>query len=92
MERAAIGERSTDCSHVGLHFLCQQAPPYFKGECPDLEGAYFDFSTGYKADIYKTSIRLMSRYVTRKYDNRDDIKMILNELKIPTSEKPEALD
>ena len=42
--------------------------------------------------MYKTSIRLISGYVARKYDNGDDIKMILNELKMPTSEKPVALD
>ena len=64
----------------------------FKGECPELEGAYFDFYTGYRAYMYKTSIRLISGYVARKYDNGDDIKMILNELKNPTLEKLEALD
>ena len=90
--KAAIGERSTDCSHVGLTFVCHQPPPYFKGECPDLEGGYFDFSTGYREDMYKTSIRLMIIYIARKYDIGDDIKMILNELKMSTSEKPEALD
>ena len=42
--------------------------------------------------MYETSIRIMSGYIARKYDNGDDIKMILNELKIPTPEKPEALD
>ena len=34
----------------------------------------------------------MSGYVARKYDNGDDIKMILNQLKIPTLDKPEAFD
>ena len=34
----------------------------------------------------------MSGYVAREYDNGDDIKRILNELKMPTLEKPEALD
>ena len=34
----------------------------------------------------------MSGYVARKYDNGYDIKMILNELKLPTLEKTEALD
>ena len=34
----------------------------------------------------------MSRYVARKYDNGDDIKMILNKLKMPKLEKPETLD
>ena len=34
----------------------------------------------------------MSGYVARKYDNRDNIKMILNDLKMPTLEEPEALD
>ena len=34
----------------------------------------------------------MSGYIASKYDNGDDIKMILNELKMPTLEKPEALD
>ena len=34
----------------------------------------------------------MSGYVARKYDNGDDIKMILNELKMPTLEKPEAFE
>ena len=42
--------------------------------------------------MYETSIRLMSGYVARKYNNRDDIKMIFNELKMPTLDKPEALD
>ena len=64
----------------------------FKGEFPESEGAYFEFSTGYRADMYETSIRLMIRYVARKYDNGDNIKMILNKLKMPTLEKPEALD
>ena len=64
----------------------------FKGECPELEGAYFDFSTSYRADIYETSIRTMSGYVARKYDNGDDIKTILSNLQMTTLEKPEALD
>ena len=34
----------------------------------------------------------MSRYVASKYDNGDDIKMILNELNMPTLDKPEYLD
>ena len=34
----------------------------------------------------------MSGYVTRKYDNGDDIKLMLKKLKIPTLEKPKALD
>ena len=34
----------------------------------------------------------MSGYVAREYDNGDDIKMILNELKMPTLEKTKALD
>ena len=42
--------------------------------------------------MYKTSIRVMIGYVARKYDNIDDIKMILNELKMPTLDKPRALD
>ena len=42
--------------------------------------------------MYKNSICIMSGYVTRKYDNGDDIKMILNELKKSTLEKLEALD
>ena len=42
--------------------------------------------------MYETSICLMSGYVARKYDNGDDIKMILNELKMPKLENPEALD
>ena len=42
--------------------------------------------------MYETSTRLMGGYVTSKYDNGDDIKMILNELKMPTLENPEALD
>ena len=33
----------------------------------------------------------MSIYVVRKYDNGDDIKMILSDLQMPTLEKPEAL-
>ena len=42
--------------------------------------------------MYKTSIRIRNGYVARKYDNGDDIKMILNELNMPTYENPEALD
>ena len=64
----------------------------FKGECPELEGAYFDFSTSYREDIYETSIRTMSGYVARKYDNGDNIKMILSDLQMPTLENPKALD
>ena len=62
-----------------------------KGECPELEGTYFYFSTNYRAYIYKTSISNMSRYVARKYNNRDNIKMIHNELNMPTLDKPKAL-
>ena len=42
--------------------------------------------------MYKTSVHLMSGYVARKYENGDDIKMILNELKLPTWEKLKYLD
>ena len=49
----------------------------FKRECPELEEAYLDFSTGYRSDMYETSIRIMIGYVARKYDNGDDIKIIL---------------
>ena len=42
--------------------------------------------------MYKTFIHIMSGYVARKYDNGDDIKMILNELKMPTLDKPKAFD
>ena len=34
----------------------------------------------------------MSGYVANKYDNRDDIKMILINLQTPTLDNPEALD
>ena len=34
----------------------------------------------------------MSGYDARKYNNGDDIKMILSDLKIPTLENPIALD
>ena len=34
----------------------------------------------------------MSEYVARKYDNGDDIKMILSDLQMPMLEKPKALD
>ena len=34
----------------------------------------------------------MRGYAAMKYNNRDDIKMILSNLKTPTLEKPEALD
>ena len=34
----------------------------------------------------------MSVHVARKYDNGDDIKMILNKLKMPTLENPKALN
>ena len=42
--------------------------------------------------MYETSIWLMSGYVARKYDNNDEIKIILNKLKITTLEKPKSLD
>ena len=42
--------------------------------------------------MYETSIRIMSGYIARKYDNGDDIKMILNELKMPTLENFKYLD
>ena len=42
--------------------------------------------------MYETSIRIMIGYVARKYNNGYDIKMILNELKMTTLEKPKALD
>ena len=64
----------------------------FNGECPELEGSYLDFSTGYRADIYETFICIMSGYVARKYAKRDGIKMIVSDLQIPTLEKPEDLD
>ena len=64
----------------------------FKEEFPELEWAYFDFSTGYRVDMYETSILLMSGFVARKYDKIDDIKIILNELEMPILEKPEYLD
>ena len=41
--------------------------------------------------MYETSIRIMSGYAASKYDNGGNNQMILNELKIPTLEKPEAL-
>ena len=63
----------------------------FKVECPELEGDYFDFYTGYRVDMYKTSVRLISGYIANKYDNGDGIKMILNKLKIPTLKNPKAL-
>ena len=34
----------------------------------------------------------MSEYFARKYDNGDDIKMILSDLQMPILEKPKALD
>ena len=65
----------------------------FKGGwMPQLEGAYLDLSTGYRADIYKTSIRIMRGYAAKNYDNGDDIIMIPNDLKMPTLENPKALD
>ena len=63
----------------------------FKEKCPELEGVYFDFSTSYRTDIYETSIRTMSGYVASKYDNGEDIKIILSALQIPTLDNPEAL-
>ena len=42
--------------------------------------------------MYGTSIRLISGYVARKYENCDEIKTILNKLKMTTLEKPKALD
>ena len=44
------------------------------------------------ADMYKTSILIMIGYVARNYNNGDNIKIILNELKMPTLDKPEALN
>ena len=41
--------------------------------------------------MYETFICLMSGYVARKYNNRDNIKMIHNELNMPTLDKPKAL-
>ena len=38
--------------------------------------------------MYETSIRIMIGYVARKYKNGYGIKIILNELKMPTLEKP----
>ena len=55
-------------------------------------GANFDYSKGYRADMYETSIWILSIYFTRKYDNGDEIKIILNKLKKPTLENPKALD
>ena len=37
----------------------------FKGECLELEGAYLDFYTDYRADMYENSIHLISGYVAR---------------------------
>ena len=34
----------------------------------------------------------MCGYIARKYDNGDEIKMILNERKMPTLDKPTVLD
>ena len=42
--------------------------------------------------MYETSIHIMTVYVTRKYENWDDIRMILNKLKMSTLEKPKDLD
>ena len=42
--------------------------------------------------MYEKSIRITSGYVVRKYDNVDNIKIILNELKMPILEKPGDLD
>ena len=42
--------------------------------------------------MYKTSTRIMSEYIVRKYNNGDEIKMILNKFKMPTLENPKALD
>ena len=86
--------RSNNRDHGGKRQVDRVATPRttFKGECLELEGAYFDFSTSYRADMYENSIRLMSGYVARKYDNGDDIRITLNELKMPTLEKPDTLD
>ena len=45
----------------------------------------------YRTDIYETSIHTVIGYVTRKYDKRDDIKIILSDSQMPTLEKPETL-
>ena len=42
--------------------------------------------------MYENSIQTMSGYVARKYDNGENIIMILNELKIPILKKPNSLD
>ena len=64
----------------------------FKGEFTELEGEYLYFSTGHSSDMFKTSIHIISGYVARKYDNGDDIKMKINESKMPVLEKPKYLD
>ena len=38
--------------------------------------------------MYETFICLMIEYVAKKYDNKDDIKIILNELNMHTLDKP----
>ena len=42
--------------------------------------------------MHRTSIHIISGYVASKYNDRDNIKMTINELKMPTLEKTEALD
>ena len=42
--------------------------------------------------MYENFIQIISGYVAIKYDNGDNIKMILNELEIPALEKPNALE
>ena len=41
--------------------------------------------------MYKTSIRTVSGYVARKYNNGDNIKIILSDFKMTTLEKPKDL-
>ena len=59
---------------------------------PIIRRGLFYLSTSYRTDIYETSICTMSGYVARKYDNEEDIKMILSNFKIPKLENPEDLE
>ena len=68
--------QSNNQYHGGNQQLDRFATPRtpFKGEFPEHEGSYFDFSTSYRADMYENSIHIMSRYISIKYNNGEDIK------------------
>ena len=63
-----------------------------QGRMPRIRRVLFLFLYRPHGRHVKTSILIMIGYVARNYNNGDNIKIILNELKMPTLDKPEALD